>query len=181
MDRIYWLLILGLFWFGFLTIFYIIKARQKKERSYYLGSLLGSSMILLIFLVFLGQKFLALVLMAVMTILSVVTLSVSIKTQTREATRQLQETDLTAALRLKDFLTYKGWLKLAQRFGVVRTACIYFVLIFVGVACALYILSIYGISTIESAIANAILPSLIIFILFYYKISKALKRTKQSL
>lgn len=177
-DRIYWLLILGLLWFGFLTIFYVIKARQKNERSYYLGSLLGSSMILLIFLVFLGQKFLALILIAVMTVLSVVTLSVSIKTQTREATVQLQETDLTAALRLKDFLTYKGLLKLAHRWGIMKTICIYFVLTFVGVACTLYVLSMYGIGTIESAVGSAILASLLISITFYRIISKALEKTK---
>jgi len=178
MDRIYWLLILGLLWFGFLTIFYVIKARQKKERSYYLGSLLGSSMILLIFLVFLGQKFLALILMAVMTVLSVVTLSVSIKTQTSEAADQLKETDVTAALRLRDFVTYKGLLKLVHRCGVIKTICIYFVLTFVGVACTLYILSMYGIGTIESAIGNAILASLLISITIYRIISKALEKAK---
>lgn len=177
-DRIYWLLILGLFWFGFLTVFYIIKARQKSERSYYLGALLGSSMILLIVLVFLNQKILALILMAAMTVLSIVILPVVIKTQAREAAVQLQETDLTAALRLRDFFTYKGVLKLAHRWGVVKTVSIYFVLTFVGVACALYILTMYGIGTIVSVISKAILASLIISITFYHIINKALKKSK---
>jgi hypothetical protein len=178
MDAPYWLLILGLVWFGFLTGFYIIKARRKKEKTYYLGALLGSSMILLIVLVFLNQKILALVLMAAMTVLSIVTRAVVIKTQTREATVQLQETDLTAALRLRDFFTYKGVLKLAHRWGVVKTVSIYFVLTFVGVACALYILSMYGIGTIVSVIGNAILASLLISITFYHIINKALKKSK---
>ena len=108
MDALYWLLILGLVWFGFLTVFYVIKARRKNERTYYLGALLGSSMFFLIVLVFLNQKFFALILMAAMAVLSVATLSVVTETQRREATVQLQETDLTAALRLRDFFTYKG-------------------------------------------------------------------------
>ena len=114
-----------------------------------------------------------LILMGAMTVLSIVTLSVVIKTQTREATMHLREVDLTAALSLKDFFTYRGWLKLARRWGVVKTVSIYFVITFVGVAGALYILSMYGIGTIESAIGNAILASLLISITFYRIISKA--------
>jgi len=173
MNASCWLLVLGLVWFGSLTVFYIFKARRKNERTYYLGALLGFFMILLIFLVFLNQKFLALILMGVMTVLSIVTLSVVIKTQTREATMHLREVDLTAALSLKDFFTYRGWLKLVRRWGVVKTVSIYFVITFVGVAGALYILSMYGIGTIESAIGNAILASLLISITFYRIISKA--------
>jgi len=166
---------IALVWFSNNFLYY---QSASKERSYYLGSLLGSSIILLIFLVFLGQKFLALILMAAMTMLSVVTLSVSIKMQTREATDQLKETDVKAALRLSDFLTCKGLLKLAHRYEVIRTICIYFALTFVGVACTLYVLSIYGIGTIESAVGNAVLASLLISITFHRIISKALKKTK---
>jgi hypothetical protein len=174
----YWLLILGLVWFGFLTVFYIIKARRKKEKTYYLGALLGSSMVFLIVLVFLNQKFLALILMAAMAVLSVATLAVVTKTQRREATVQLQEVDLTAALRLRDFFTYKGWLKLAHRWGVIKTVSFYFILTFTGVAGALYILSMYGIGTIVSVIGNAIIASLLISITFYHIINKALKKSK---
>jgi hypothetical protein len=178
MDALYWPLILGLVWFGFLTVFYVIKARRKNERTYYLGALLGSSMVFLIVLVFLNQKFFALILMAAMAVLSVATLSVVTETQRREATVQLQETDLTAALRLRDFFTYKGWLKLAHRWGVMKTVSIYFILTFTGVAGVLYILSMYGIGTIESAVGTAILASLLISITFYRIISKALEKTK---
>lgn len=178
MDTLYGLLILGFVWFGSLTVFYIVQARRKKERTYYLGALLGSSMIFLIVLVFLNQKFFALILMAAMTVLSVAALPVITRAQGRKAAKQLQEVDLTAALKVRDFLTYKGWLKLAHRWGVWKTVGIYFILTLTGVAAVLYILSMYGIGTIGSVAGYAILASLLISITFYRIINKALKKSK---
>ena len=59
-----------------------------------------------------------------------------------------------------------------------KTVSIYFILTFTGVAGVLYILSMYGIGTIESAVGTAILASLLISITFYRIISKALEKTK---
>ena len=74
--------------------------------------------------VILNQFILVLVLFVATGILSVAGLPKIIKVMRREPLKELQETDLSAPLRIRELLTWKGWFKLTSRWGIRKTMCL---------------------------------------------------------
>jgi hypothetical protein len=114
----------GVAFFGLLIVVNVVRARRKREKLYYLGAAVSFTMLVAIVLVFLNQFVLGLTLVGVTAILSIAGLP---KMQ-QELTKQWEGIDLSAPLRGRDFLTNKGWLKLASRWGQWKTIFLYYLL-----------------------------------------------------
>ena len=94
----------------------------------------------------------------------------------REPLKELQETDLSAPLRMRDLLTWKGWFKLTSRWGIRKTLCLYLLLNMGGVGAIFFTLSIFGMISI-SMVWTAVLAGIGSPIFFYRQIGKALERS----
>lgn len=105
-----------------------VQARRTKEKTYYLGAVVGLVMLLAFVFAFFNQLILALIVIVATGILSIVGLPKMLKVQMRELAKQLQEADLSSPLRVRDFFTTKWWLKLASKWGLLKTTCLYYVL-----------------------------------------------------
>ncbi|MEM3832831.1 MAG: hypothetical protein QW128_04425 [Thermoprotei archaeon] len=106
--------------------------------------------------------------------------------QKREMDEQLskaiEETDFSEPLRLKDFLKWKSWLKLARKWGAWKTASTCSILGAAIIAGVSYIvLSAFNMMNMLLVAGYTASATIIIFIFFHRQISKALKETKQSL
>lgn len=174
MNPLYGLMLFGVAFFGFMMIVGVVKARRKKERTYYISAVLSFLMLLSSIFVILNQFILVLVLFVAIGILSVATLPKTIKVVRQEPLKELQETDLSAPLRLRDLLTWKGWFKLTSRWGIRKTMCLYSLLNMGGVGAIFFTFSILGMISIVWAIGFTIIVGILSPIFFYRQIGKAL-------
>jgi len=175
MNSLYGLMLFGVAFFGFMVVVGVVKARRRKEKAYYISAVASFLMLLSSIFVILNQFILVLVLFIATGILTIAGLPKIIKTMKREPLMELQETDFSAPLRVKDFLTWKGWFKLTSRWGIRKTMCLYS-LIMTGVSGAmLFTFSILGMISIAWATGFTIFVAIGSPIFFYRQIGKALK------
>ena len=170
----YGLILFGVAFFGFLAVVNVVQAHRKKEKTYYLGATVSFIMLVACVLIFLNQFIVALTLTALTAILSIAGLPRVLKVQERELAKQLQEMDLSAPLRGRDWLTWKGWFKLAYRWGIWKTVFLYWLLVVAILGGMLFTLSMYmsmgyvAVYTISFTIVSAII--------FYQQFKKAFDR-----
>ena len=177
MNPFYGLILFGVAFFGFMVVVGVVKARRKKEKAYYISAMVSFLMLLSSIFVILNQFILVLVLFVAIGILSVAGLPKIIKAMRQEPLKELQETDLSAPLRIRELLTWKGWFKLTSSWGLRKTLCLYSVFM-MGVGGAIFFtLSILGIINIVWAAVFTILVGIGSPIFFYRQIGKALKRS----
>ena len=177
MNPLYGLMLFGVAFFGFMVVVGVVKARRKKEEAYYISAMVSFLMLLLCIFVILNQFFLVLVLFVATFILSIAGLPKMIKVIRREPLKELQETDLSAPLRIRELLTWKGWFKLTSRWGIRKTICFYS-LIMTGVCGAiLFTFGILGFINMVWAIGYTIIVGIGSPIFFYRQVGKALKRS----
>ena len=175
MNPLYGLMLFGVAFFGFMVVVGVVKARRKKEKAYYISAIVAFLMLLSSIFVILNQFILVLVLFVATAILSVAVLPKTIELMRREPLRELQETDFSAPLRIRELLTWKGWFKLTSSWGIRKTLCLYSLLNMGGVGAIFFTLSILGmISMVWTAVAT-ILVGIGSPIFFYRQIGKALK------
>ena len=174
MNPPYGLMLFGVAFFGFMVVVLVKKARRRKEKAYYISAMVSFLMLLSSIFVILNQFILALVLVIAMGILSVAGLPWLIIVMMREPLKELQETDLSAPLRMRDLLTWKGWFKLTSRWGIRKTLCLYSILNMGGVGAIFLTLSIFDVISI-SMIWAAVLGGIGSPIFFYRQIGKALR------
>jgi len=169
------LMFFGVAFFGFLVVVGVVKARRKKEKAYYISAVLSFLMLLSCIFVMLNQFVLVLALFIAIGILSVAGLPRMIRVLTREPLQELQETDMSAPLRIRELLIWKGWFKLASRWGVRKTMCFYS-LVMTGVGGAmLFTFSFLNMIHIAWAIAYTITVGILSPIFFHRQVRKALK------
>lgn len=125
MNPLYGLMLFGVAFFGFMVVVGVLKARRRKEKAYYISAMVSFLMLLSSIFVILNQFILVLVLFITIGILSVAGLPKMIKVMRREPLKELQETDLSASLRIRDLLTWKGWFKLTSRWGIRKTMLLF--------------------------------------------------------
>lgn len=155
-----------------LTVYGVIRARQKRERTFYLGITIGFLMSLVAFLAFLEQLLLAVLVFAFMGLLSFVAWPKTIRELDRMFAKTLQEVDFSVPLRMRDFLTTKGQLKMVSRLGV-RKAVLLIWLFNASIAGGLAsILTLLGVMNITSAITSTIVTSIFPAIIFHRQIRK---------
>jgi O-antigen/teichoic acid export membrane protein len=162
-----------------------IRQARRKGKIHYIGAVVGCLMLSVFALALLGQALLAFILLVVGGIACIAALPRVMAVQKREMDKQLtkaiKETDPSEPLRLKDFLRWKGWLKLAHRWGALKTAGIYSILgaiILAGITyTALRAFNMMNVWLVAGYTATA---TIVIFILFYRQISKTLEKPDKS-
>ncbi len=168
-----------------LSIFAVVlsmrQARRKRDKTHYIGAAVGFLMLSVFTLALLDQALLAFILLVVGGLACTAMLPRVMAVQKREMDEQLvravEETDLSEPLRLRDFLKWRGWLKLAYKWGVWKTASIYSIVGAAIIAGVSYIaLSAFNIMNVWLAVGYTTSATIITFILFYRQISKALEK-----
>jgi Na+/melibiose symporter-like transporter len=178
MNPLYGLLLFGVVFFGLMVVVGVVKARRKKEKAYYISAIVSFLMLLSSIFVILNQFILVLVLFVATFILSIAGLPKIIKVVRREPLKELQETDLSAPLRVRELLTWKGWFKLTSRWGIRKTMCLHSLLNMGGLGALFFTLSIFGMISIVWAAVFTIFAGIGSPIFFHRQISKALRESK---
>ena len=179
MNPLYGLMLFGVAFFGFMVVVGVVQARRKKEKAYYISATVSFLMLLFSIFIILNQFILVLVLFIAIGILSVAGLPKIIKTMKREPLMELQETDFSAPLRVRELLTWKGWFKLTSRWGIRKTMCLYSLLNMGGIGAIFFTLSILGMISIVWAIGVTIIVGIFSPIFFHRQIGKALEQAEE--
>lgn len=169
------LVLLGIIFFGFMTVLGVVQARRKKEKVYY-ASAVGSFLVFLGFIfIFLNQFVLVIVLLGAAFVLSIVGLPRVLRMQERE----LKEVDLSTPLRFREFLSNTMWLKLAHRWGAWKSVSIFALFAIIVTASVVYIaLRMYGVFDIWYILGYTICFTIGSAILLHHQISQALRESK---
>jgi len=155
MNSAHGLILFGVIFFGFMVMVSVVKARRKKERTYYISAIVSFLLLLFSIFIILNQFIFALIVFIAIGVVSVAGLPKIIEVMRREPPQELKETDLSTPLRLRDLLAWKGWFKLASRWGAPKTMCLYSLLNMGGVGAIFFTLSIFGmISMVWAAVFN---------------------------
>ena len=162
--------------FGLIGILGVIKARRKKEKAYYTGTGLAFLMFLVIGLALLSQFLLSFIVFIVVGAFSAVMLPKIMHLFRQEIVEDIQETDVSAPLRMRDFLSWASVTKLERMYGINKTMLLYSILT-IGVGGAIMLVfNILGIITPVMAVGYTILGGIVSIKFFHYQIRKAFKQ-----
>jgi len=180
MNLPYELFLFGVAFFGFLAVANAVQAHRQKEKTYYLGAMVSFLMFLIAIFILLNQVIFVLILMVATAILGVAALPKTMKATRRILVKQLQEVDLSAPLRVRDFFTNVGWFKLASKWGLWKSMCLFCPLSVVIVGGIFFTLStFYSFITIGYVVGyTATVPILVTFI-FYRQFKKVWRRKEK--
>jgi hypothetical protein len=175
MDPPYGAIFLLLIFFGLAGIVGIVKARRKKEKTYYLISGVSFLVVIAVVAALLNQFLLSFFIIVVSGLASFVLLPKVMQLYGQEIIEQKQETDVSAPLRLKDFLTWKAWIKLESKHGFRKMITIYSVFNVIVVAVLMLSLLVFGVVTPVMVMWYLIPAGIVSTIIFYRQIWKAFK------
>ncbi|MCS7114883.1 MAG: hypothetical protein N0A00_05735 [Candidatus Bathyarchaeota archaeon] len=95
--------------------------------------------------------------------------------------KQLQELDLSAPFKARDFLTNKGWLKLASKYGLWKTMFLYYLLSVVILGGTLFTASIFfGLITKVYVVIFTVAGSTFGTYMFYTALKRILESVKKA-
>lgn len=175
MEPPYWAIFLLFVVLGFAGVVSFFKARQRREKTYYLMSITIFIGIFAVAVALLNQFVLSFALWIVAGLMSFVLLPRVMELYGQEILTQKQETDVSTPLRIRDFLTWKGLIKLKALYGFRKMITIYSILSIGGVAAILLVFIGLGIITPLMAILYSIITAIVSIIIFYRQIWKAFK------
>jgi len=179
MSYPYELFLFGVAFFGLMALINAVQAYRKKEKTQYLGSVVALLVLLIFVFAFLNQLILALILVVVTGVFSAVILPNLLKVQKRELVKQAQKTDLSASLKGRDFLTNKAWLKLASKYGLWTTMLLFYLLSVVIIGGTLLTIGAFSsLITIEYIVGYTLAVPVVITLMFYQQLKKALEEMK---
>jgi CDP-diglyceride synthetase len=163
----------------------IRQARRTGNKIHYVGVIVGCLMLTILALALLNQALFAFILLVVGGIACIAALPRVMAVQKREMDEQLinaiEETDLSKPLRLREILTWNGWLKLAHKWGVWKTATIYSILGALVIAGVSYtVLNIFNTTNSWLVTGYTVSTTIVIIILFHRQLSKAIKESELS-
>jgi len=157
------------------------RARREREKTGYLLAITGLLGALLSLSLFLDQLLLALLLCVPGFPLSIVTMYKVSEVNKRRYARMVEEVDVSAPLRVRDFLSGsiersgRSWLIMASRWGIRKTALLYYLF---GVAVVGAVLSIASLFLHSLGMIEVVIYTIIVNILnatlFYRRITKSL-------
>ena len=177
MNPPYGLILFGVAFFGFMAVVNAVLAHRKKEKAYYLGAMVGFLMFLTAIFIILNQVIFVLVLMVATAILGVAVLPKTMKAARRELVKQLQEADLSAPLRVRDFFTNIGWFKLASKWGLLKTLCLFYLLSVMIMGGIFFTLStFYSFITIGYVVSYTVIFPILTTFMFYRQFKKAMEK-----
>lgn len=153
----------------------IVRARRKREKTYYWAS--GFTFLVAIWgvVVLFEQFLLSFFMIIVLTLLGVALLPRMMELNKQEIVKQKQETDVSTPLQMRDFLTWKAWIKIKARYGFLKMITLYFIVTMGIVAAAMLAFVASGLITQLSAVFSAFLASTLIVMINYRQLHKALK------
>jgi hypothetical protein len=175
METIYWLFLLGIVMCSLLGFVGIVKARRRREPTYYWTSGVCFLVVMAFVAVLLNQFLLLFAMMGGALIISIVLLPRVMELYGEEIVNQKQETDVSAPLRMKDFLTWKAWIKLEAIYGFRKMIILYSILNIGFIAAGLLTLIALGLITPLIAVPYTISTTVLSFMLGYRQIWKAFK------
>jgi len=175
MEPIYWVFVLGIVMCSLLGFVGIVKARRRREPTYYWTSGVCFLVVMAFVAVLLNQFLLLFAMMGVALIISIVLLPRVMELYGEEIVKQKQETDVSAPLRMRDFLTWKAWIKLEAIYGFRKMIILYSILNIGFIAAGLLTLIALGLITPLIAIPYTISTTVLSFIIGYRQIWKAFK------
>jgi hypothetical protein len=179
MDPPYWAIFLLIVLCSLAGVVSIVKARRRRERAYYLVSTVAFLMLVAVVVALLNQFLLSLALIVVAGLLSIVSSPKVIDLYGQEMIKQRQETDVSTPLRIRDFLTWKGWIKFNAIYGFRKTMLLY-IISNIGVGGAILLtLNILGMINTTITIVYLIVLGFLI-IVSHYQIRKAFKQNTLS-
>ena len=163
-------LLFSAFLFLIMTVGGVIRAYREKERFFYLSATMAFLMSLVGFLIFLEQILLTILVFAFMGVLTLVTWPKLIRQLDRMYAATIHEVDFSAPLRMRDFFTTKGQLKIASRWGVRKTTLLYWLFL---VALTLFIASLLNFVSMDRILVYVIPTSILPTYLLYRGLSKS--------
>lgn len=177
MEPIYWIILLGIVMCSLLGFFGIVKARRRREPTYYWTSGVCFLLVIAFVAALLKQSLLLFAMIGGALIISIGVLPRVMELNREDIVKQKQETDVSAPLRMKDFLTMKGWIKLRATHGLRKTLTLY-ILTNIGILVAVGLVFIaLGLMTPLLAVSYTIFYTAFSFIISYRQVWKALKDT----
>jgi len=176
MDPPYGAIFLLFIFFGLVGIVGIVKARRRGEKTYCLVSGVAFLVVLAVAVALLSQFLLSFAIIVVAGLLSIVLLPRVIVLYGQEIVEQKQETDVSAPLRLKDFLSWKAWLKIESIYGFRKMMIIYSLFNITLGGTVLITLVVLNIINPVIAISTAVATTIYSITIFYRQIWKAFKK-----
>lgn len=161
--------------FGLMGILAVRKARRKKEKAYYTITGVAFIMFLVIGLALLNQALLAFIVLIAGGVFSAVMLPKIWCLSMLEIVEATQETDVSAPLTIRDFLSWDSVAKLEHMYGLNKTMLIYSLLIMGVGGAIMLVFNILGMITPVMAVGYTILSGIFSPIYFHYVIKKAIK------
>lgn len=171
----YLLIYCGIVILSFIIVFNVVKVRRKNELAYY--GIIGACFLLIIAFVsvLFYQIFLFFSFIGLAVIISILMLPRIREINKEELVKQKQGTDVSAPLQLRDFLSFKCWIKLKATHGFRTSITLYIftnTIIIISVMLAFIVL---GLMTTLMAVFYTITFTIIYFILSYRQVWKVLK------
>lgn len=173
----YLLIYFGMVILSFIIVFNIVKARRRNEPAYY--GIIGACFLLVIAFVsvLFYQIFLFFTLIGLAAIISILLLPQIREINRKEFVKQKQETDVSAPLRLRDFLSFKCWIKLKATYGFFTSITLYIITNTVIIVAVMLAFIVLGLFTTLMAVFYTVTFSVIYFILSYRQVWKILKES----
>ena len=149
-----------------------IGARLKREKIGYLGTIISFLGALFFVSYLLEQAILVFIIFSIIGLLSIWGLPKLHRLMVREQVKVLSEVDLSAPLRVRDFLTVEAWLKMASRWGVWKTFLLCWLFSVTIGSGPFFIASLLGIISMTDFIRSTIIASTFSTIVLYWQFSK---------
>jgi hypothetical protein len=177
MEPPYWALFLLLLLCTLAGIVGIVKARRRRENTYYWVSGISFLVVITVIAALFNQFLLSFAMIIATGIISIGLLPRVMALYGEEIVKQKQETDVSAPLKMRDFLTWKAWIKLKAIYGFRKMIILYSILNMGIIAAGLLTLIALGLITPLMAVSYTISTTILSFIIGYRQIWKALKDT----
>ncbi len=171
MDVPYAILAFGAVLSSVLIALTIIRAHRSKVKIYYVGSIICGLVLLSFISAFFLQFTLTILFIFIAFLASLASYPEIREHAVREADQQQRETNVTEPLKARDLLSWKGWYKLAFKWGILKTTVLYlgvYLGIVIPVFAGLYLI---GLRLTSAYISTAIL-AVVFTVQFYRQIKK---------
>ena len=125
------ILIFGILFFALMTVYDLIVSIRRKES--FMPAIVGFFMTLVALLIFFEQFLYATLFFIALVIVAVVKRSETSKILEGKISQELEKIDSKEPLKLKDFLGWKGWAKIALKHSAKKAAFFYASLVAIGI------------------------------------------------
>ena len=159
----------------------VVRARRKREPTYYWISGVSFLVVIASVAALLNQLILSFFILVATGILAIFLLPVAMSLYGKEIVKQKQETDVSAPLTMKDFLTWKAWIKLRAIHGLRMTLTLYIIMNIGIIAAVMLTFMRVGLMTFPMAVSYAISTTVLSFLIGYSQLWKALKDPPQNI